>query len=299
MNLGAFLGPSLLVTGPILLVVALGLTFVVRARLPDTSRRVLFFLTAMSVGGILQVTLLREPPIGSCLVCLTQWRVDRLVSGQLGVDAALNVVLFVPFGLFATLLWRRPGRVIGVGALISLVVEVIQPVLGSGANDLTDIVTNTVGAAIGAGAAMVILLVRDTIATRRLDVRRCVALVGTIVLAVGVAVGISIGGATIIASDGARQLDTMFAGTTRADHQHQEDAWATRIEAFWRANHMPIADAYSDDRVALQRFTWTFYWTTRCVIARWDADGFTTEVAAGGRCGQRLDQLSPAALEAR
>ncbi len=283
-----FLTPSLVLNGPIILAVAIALTVALRARLATVGRRLLFLLTTLSLGGILQMTILRERPTGTCWECLSQWPVDRLISGQLGVETALNVALFVPLGLFATLLWKAPFRVTGIAALISLAIEIIQPLLGSGANDLGDIATNTLGAFIGSGFATTILLVRDTITQRRLDVARATKLATTLALTAGAAFGLSIGGANAIQASGAQQLNTMFAGTTLADYKHDEDAWAPKIEAFWKANRTPTNDAYSDNQVALQRFTWTFYWTTRCVTAHWDGQGFTTEQGSGSQCAERL-----------
>ena len=286
--LGYFLTPTLAINATIILAIVIGLTIALRNRLGTVARRVLFFLTAASFGGILQLTLLREPPNGTCLDCLTRWPLDRLVSGSVGLDTALNIALFVPLGLFATLLWKTPLRVTGAAALISLAIEVTQPLLGSGANDLADVATNTIGALIGAGLATTVLLIRDTVTSRHLDVRRLTKLAITVAVTIGITLAISIGGANAIQASGANQLGAMFAGTTLADYKRDEGAWAPKLEAFWKANRSPTNDAYSNDHIALQRFTWTFYWTTRCVTARWDSQGFTTQLGNGSQCTQRL-----------
>lgn len=286
--LSSFLTPSLALNGPIIVAAGLGLTTALRTRLGNVSRRVLFFLTATSLGGILQATLLREPPIRPCLDCLTRWPLNRLISGQLGLDTALNIALFVPLGLFATLLWKTPFRITGTATLISLAIEATQPLLGNGANDLADIAANTLGAFLGAGLAATILLIRDTITNRRLDVRRLAKLTVAITITAGLALGISIGGANAIQTSGAQQLSTMFAGTTLADYKRDERVWAPKLEAFWKANRTPTNDAYSNNHDALQRFTWTFYWTTRCVTAHWDTHGFITELGNGSQCTKRL-----------
>jgi hypothetical protein len=286
--LGYFVTPSAAISAVIILAVALGLTLAIRGRLETASRRVVFFLAAVSFGGILQMTILREPPSGACLDCLSYWPRDRLLSGQLGLDTALNIALFVPLGLFATLLWKAPFRVTGVAAVVSLAIEITQPLLGSGANDLADIAANTLGAFLGAGLATTILLIRDTITTKHLDVSRLVKLAVAITVTISLAIGLSVGGANAIQASGAQQLNTMFAGTTLTDYTREEAAWAPKIAAFWKANRTPASDAYGDSQVALQRFTWTFYWTTRCVTARWDKDGFTTEFGSGNQCTDRL-----------
>ncbi|MFT4110099.1 VanZ family protein [Propionicimonas sp.] len=283
-----FLTPNLAINGAIILVVAIGLTTALRRRLGTVHRRLLFLLATVSLGGIVQVTLLRDPPNAACWECLTQWPLDRLISGQLGTDTALNIALFLPLGLFATLLWKAPFRVTGAAALLSLVIEIIQPLLGVGANDLADIAANTLGALLGAGLATTALLIRDAITSRQLDGRRLAKLAVTIAVTVGLALGISIGGADTIQASGARQLEAMFAGTTVGDYTRDQQTWGPKLEAFWKTNRTPTNDGYSDSHVALQRFTWTFYWTTRCVTAHWDTHGFTTELGSDSQCTQRL-----------
>ena len=69
------------------------------------------------------------------------------------VDTALNVVLFVPLGVFVPLLYGRfrcIGRTAAAGALLSLTVEVVQ-LFGMGATDINDLLTNTAGTLLGYG----------------------------------------------------------------------------------------------------------------------------------------------------
>ena len=76
-------------------------------------------------------------------------------------DAALNVALFVPWSFLAALLWRRVHwwQWVAVGYLVSASVEGTQWLLLTGRTaQVTDLVSNTAGAAIGAGACF--LLVR-------------------------------------------------------------------------------------------------------------------------------------------
>ncbi|HVW44395.1 MAG TPA: VanZ family protein [Amycolatopsis sp.] len=107
-----------------------------------------------------------------------QWIDDvrRELDGSSLVDAfstpafeqmALNVVLFVPLGIFARLLWRRGfGGAIALGFACSLLVEVTQLTANWGTApsqyrifDVDDLMTNTSGAALGwiAGALVVAL----------------------------------------------------------------------------------------------------------------------------------------------
>jgi VanZ like protein len=85
---------------------------------------------------------------------------DRWVA----LDAVVNIVGFIPFGLTSCLclrFWTRWGLsrcvvvTILVGASVSLVIEVLQVVLPTRDSSLADVVTNIVGTAIGAGATVI------------------------------------------------------------------------------------------------------------------------------------------------
>ena len=65
----------------------------------------------------------------------------------------LNIVLFVPLGLLIPLIWKKmnkPGRVLGVGFLFTLLIELSQ-LLNHRATDIDDAILNVFGAAVGFG----------------------------------------------------------------------------------------------------------------------------------------------------
>jgi glycopeptide antibiotics resistance protein len=76
-------------------------------------------------------------------------------SGDAGAstpaETLINLVLFVPFGLFAGALaptwtwWRTGAASLGV----SLVLETVQHLISTGSFDITDLIVNTAGALIG------------------------------------------------------------------------------------------------------------------------------------------------------
>lgn len=66
----------------------------------------------------------------------------------------LNVVLFVPAGLLLTLWSRRPVRVAVVLSVLSLTIEAVQVVIGRHCAAV-DLVANSLGAVLGAGAGAV------------------------------------------------------------------------------------------------------------------------------------------------
>ena len=60
----------------------------------------------------------------------------------------LNIVLIIPLGFFLPLLYKKYdslGKIALVGFLVSLSIEIAQ-MFGTGATDINDLITNTVGA---------------------------------------------------------------------------------------------------------------------------------------------------------
>ena len=83
-------------------------------------------------------------------------RTGRRVSGfggtDLQVEFAANIVMFVPFGVLAALLRPHLGwwLLVGTGTSISVAIELAQLfLLPSRVADLRDVVSNTLGTAIG------------------------------------------------------------------------------------------------------------------------------------------------------
>ena len=67
------------------------------------------------------------------------------------VDTALNIFLFIPFGLFLPLLFKKFNNIKATalaGLLFSLSVELVQ-LFNWGSSDINDLMTNTGGACIG------------------------------------------------------------------------------------------------------------------------------------------------------
>lgn len=72
-----------------------------------------------------------------------------MISGP--IDTMLNIVLFVPFGFFLPLLYKKCHHIKTVVLtcfLFSLSVEIVQ-MFGWGSTDINDLITNTVGACLG------------------------------------------------------------------------------------------------------------------------------------------------------
>jgi glycopeptide antibiotics resistance protein len=75
-----------------------------------------------------------------------------ILNGKMDVgETILNVVIFIPLGIYAGVLFKRWafGSKLFFFFLISLMFEGLQFILRIGAFDITDIITNTLGGIIG------------------------------------------------------------------------------------------------------------------------------------------------------
>ena len=75
-------------------------------------------------------------------------------SNEIDVVAyALNIVLFIPLGLLAPIIWQKMDKlsnVIGVGFLFTLLIEISQ-LLNFRSTDVDDVILNVLGAVLGYG----------------------------------------------------------------------------------------------------------------------------------------------------
>jgi hypothetical protein len=72
-------------------------------------------------------------------------------------EVLLNTAMLVPFGFLAVLCLRRVGWVVAIAAAAVLVVELVQTATALGTCQMSDLVHNTLGAALGAGLAVALL----------------------------------------------------------------------------------------------------------------------------------------------
>lgn len=83
---------------------------------------------------------------------LIPFREPLILNGKLDFgEMILNVVIFVPLGIYAGILFKRwiIGKKLFLFFLISLLCEGFQFILAIGAFDITDIINNTLGGIIG------------------------------------------------------------------------------------------------------------------------------------------------------
>jgi glycopeptide antibiotics resistance protein len=106
--------------------------------------RALAGLTLLALAGVAGLTLLPGSPLPFRVIAgvLEPW----LSSGR--VAAALNVALFVPVGAVIAWWWRRPAMLL-VAVALSVGIETVQHLIPGRSPSLRDVVTNSLGAAIG------------------------------------------------------------------------------------------------------------------------------------------------------
>lgn len=88
-------------------------------------------------------------------VRLVPFQILRDANSTFGAvfDILGNVALFVPLGVMLMIVIRRWSGVVGLAALLSLSIEVSQYVFSLGRTDVTDLICNVAGAALGAWIA--------------------------------------------------------------------------------------------------------------------------------------------------
>jgi len=114
---------------------------------------VLFIIYSVSLLWILVFKLgVKFSYMGTRSVNLIPFSEPLIIHGKIDLgEMILNTVIFIPLGIYAGILFARWvfGKKVFLFFLISLMIEGLQFILRVGAFDITDIITNTLGAIIG------------------------------------------------------------------------------------------------------------------------------------------------------
>lgn len=137
-------------------------------------RRLIVLATGIAAAAIGGLTLapargwttlaVTADPVASVRVALTPEVADLWAWSA--ADGPSNVALFVPFTLCLGLLLRRPVVALLLSGALSVLIESYQAATGTRIGVFADVVSNSLGAAIGAVAASVVLGVIGTFRTR-------------------------------------------------------------------------------------------------------------------------------------
>jgi glycopeptide antibiotics resistance protein len=154
----------------------------------DKLTRTLFSIYLLALFWILLLKLgVQFSYMGTRSVNLIPFAQPLISNGKADLsEVILNVVIFVPLGIYAGILfnrWSFGGRVFFC-FLMSLMFEGLQFVLNVGAFDITDLITNTSGGVIG---LMVFALI-DKLFSDRVRAHKFI----NVVAAIGTAVMISL-----------------------------------------------------------------------------------------------------------
>jgi hypothetical protein len=114
-------------------------------------------------GAAAGVVLLAPVSYSGIVNAIDSWlRTDLGLTwfGSGWVEFTANILLFVPLGFLLTLIARPHWLGVVIGLLVSAAVELVQIVIPSREASLRDVLSNTCGAAVGAGLAWLLVLRR-------------------------------------------------------------------------------------------------------------------------------------------
>ena len=167
----------------------------------------------------------------------------------------------------------------------SLLIESTQAVTGAGANDVADLVANSLGAAIGAVVVVVCCaIVDDRVIDLSTRSRR-------LVVAGGVAAGLALIAGWFVGASNRQQhvedvLRSKFEGTDRAEIEALMESDSSAV--FGAADDYANGTRYSNDTIEI-RYPATFFSLHRCVFVVWNSEGVEFRKASGHDCTDFID----------
>lgn len=101
------------------------------------------------------------------------WKYRGIVNGydQYVMEIILNILVFIPIGFLAGCLWygKDLKKVIGLGLVVSLVIELGQLVFEKGLAEIDDLIHNTLGCAIGYLIAIPIAWIYNRVTKKKIQ----------------------------------------------------------------------------------------------------------------------------------
>ncbi len=139
-----------LVSGNIIVMAALVVYFIILrviGKKQAIGRIIAIFVLCFYLVGVLTVTGICIRASFSPQIVYIPF-VDMIIGP---VDTVLNIIMFIPMGIFLPMLYKKYDRFANIafaGFLMSLSIEIVQ-MFGFGTTDINDLITNTVGACLG------------------------------------------------------------------------------------------------------------------------------------------------------
>jgi glycopeptide antibiotics resistance protein len=234
---------------------------------------------------ILEATLFRETPsfTPSSVLNWSSGGWNRISYNPWSDQVLLNALLFTPAGFAWTFARRRPFAVwLGLTGM-SLLIELAQGSTGLGAPDVADMIANSIGAALGAAAAWVVL----SLAAVRRGVRpRPRALITRAALLTAAATALF---AFLAVGADRRQarLETelvdLYGTSSFEQYARWEKADGLSEEVFDKTSVFSDGTRYGDESVTI-RYPASFFGVRRCVFAIWTTGSFAVTRGHGRAC---------------
>lgn len=125
-----------------------------RTRLKGKKHLTIWISASLYISLLLELTILtREPGMISYskedMLLTFRMMLQNSKESQMYPDIIGNIILFVPCGVFLKTLLRRSSWTILVSFFVTLAVESVQLITGRGLFEISDLIFNTIGAAIG------------------------------------------------------------------------------------------------------------------------------------------------------
>ncbi|MBB1246683.1 VanZ family protein [Streptomyces durbertensis] len=272
----------------VLTLMSAGATWLIRRRGASDRHGGLVFAGLVSVSLILSVTLFRDGRLTFTPEQLLHWSVSgwQRVSYDpfSSIEVLLNVALFVPAGLCWTLLARRPLRVMAALVGLSFLIECLQAVTGLGANDVSDLIANSVGGALGVLAGSLILWLRGRAGgSLRLSRSGTALAAGSVAALVAAAVAGVLLGAEHRQASLERELNGRFAGTSLETYAAWEADDRLYEEVFAAASAFADGTRHRGDDVRV-RYPASFFGLPRCVFVDWAPGDVAVHRGSGEEC---------------
>ena len=130
----------------------------------------LYILGVLCVTFIVRETMVLRTPENRGVVLQPFREFDAMVNGRHFFwfkQISLNVLLFVPFGFLlpcVSRLFRNPLITVTTGCIFSGFIEITQYITGRGLTEVDDVITNTIGAAVGVILYFIAVYIRDRFA---------------------------------------------------------------------------------------------------------------------------------------
>ena len=116
---------------------------------------ILYIISVLSVTFIVRETMVLRTPDNRGVVLQPFREFEEMMNGMHFFwfkQIFLNILLFVPFGFLLPMIhtrFRNPILTVVTGCIFSCFIEITQYITGRGLTEVDDVITNTIGAAVG------------------------------------------------------------------------------------------------------------------------------------------------------